>query len=117
MAKITNEMIYKTADERVMAFIAYCKNKKECDHDSVRRDCPRLKCMMEWLALEAEEKPEPCFYCSHEIHVYKADGGGLAMICDNCGYCPTDTGDFAHDVAAHNRVARAVRAAREGDVK
>ena len=115
MAKITNEMIYKTVEERVMAFDKFCKKCEVC------RDCKALcgrnesriftsECMAYWLALEyEEEKPEPCFYCSHEIHVYKADGGGLAMICDNCGYCPADTGDFVHDVAAHNRIARAVR--------
>ena len=124
MANITNEMIYKTAEERVRAFVAYCNNKKECDHDSVRRDCPKLKCMMEWLALEAdEEKPENCPFCGGETHnnLGHLKAGvvhyWVDCISPDCMYRSAHYTDEADAIAAHNRVARAVRAAREGEAK
>lgn len=110
MAKITNEMKYKTADDRVRAFIAYCKNKKECDHDSVRRDCPKLKCMMEWLALEAEEeeKPEPCFYCSNKTHIDHSKHDDYSVLCDHCGYRSEVCKTKKDAISKHNRTCKAV---------
>ena len=114
-AAIKNEQKYKTAKERVKAFIAYCKNKKECDHDSYRRKCPKLKCMMEWLALEAEAaKPEPCPFCGS---VCRAEFDYVRCSNIRCRYVSADKKNIDEAIAAHNRVCRAVAAYNEGEVK
>lgn len=104
-----NQDKYITAEERVKAFVAYCKNKKECDHDSVRQDCPKMKCMMEWLSLKAEEeKPEPCLFCGEQMTFTEY---GIAC---RCGYRKVGASREA-SISAHNRLARAL--AKAGGAK
>lgn len=115
---MTNEQKYKTAEERVKAFHGYCRSHKtRCE------DCPLKQfqadetcvCFAYWLALEAEEKPELCPFCD-----------GVATVCEHspyfdveckCGYVSSlcDTREIA--ISAHNRVAHAVRAAKESEMK
>lgn len=119
-----NQDKYKTADERVKAFGECCKNEfcNQCNHLDCKlhkQGSTILKCYDGWLALEAEdEKPENCPFCGGECHV-ESTPSYADVVCDddNCEYrsCSRPTREEA--VSAHNRVARAVMAAKEGEVK
>lgn len=118
--KITNEMKYKTAEERNNAFSEWCFN----------RDCKSCKlkahsfdggdgCGFYWLALEAEEeKPEPCPFCGGETHInlghLKAGVVHYWVDCiwPECMYRSAHYTDKDAAIAAHNRVARTVMAAK-----
>ena len=69
---MTNEERYKTTDDRVYAFRKYCRDKGTC-HDcalnetGVSRTICVDRCILNWLALEAEEeKPLNCPFCGGE---------------------------------------------------
>ena len=122
MSKITNEQKYKTIDERVSAFHEWC-NKQMCNH---RDKCTSARCAYNWLALQAEEeKPEPCYGCGSPLTdfdiAYKSEQegqySGYSYHCVKCGFRTPYFRSKDELVAAHNRVARAVRAAMEREVK
>ena len=108
-----NEEKFKTAEERKIAHTAYCDRKGyDCDTDV---SC--IECAFNWLALEAvEESPEPCFYCGGKVHL-DDNGPMLFYIKCNCGYRSRDFTRRDIAIAAHNRMARAVRAERESEEK
>ena len=123
---MTNEQKYKTPDERVKAFMDFygeqkdgiCKlcmfQKNGCIGSKVSRG---FLCYQNWLALPCEEeKLEPCFYCEGKLHL-DDNGPMLFYIQCNCGYRSRDFTRRDIAIAAHNRVARAVRAAEKGDAK
>lgn len=56
MDKVTNEQKYTTAEERVEAFLAHRSDKASIVAVVANE-------FAHWLALEAEEKPEPCPFC------------------------------------------------------
>lgn len=118
--KITNEMKYKTPDERNHAFNEWCSNSfcESCKlkaHNFYGGD----GCRFYWLALEAEEeKLEPCPFCGGECLTSNAVGGMWRVYCEKDMTCLYSSGTFlteAEAIAAHNRVARAVRAAKESE--
>ena len=116
---MTNEQKYKTAEERNDAFNEWCFN----------RDCETCKlkahnfdggdgCRFYWLALEAEEeKPEPCPFCGGTTEVTKDEQGYYGVSCIHCDYTSERYEQCIYAIAAHNRVCRAVEAAKKGDVK
>ena len=108
---MTNEQKYKTAEGRVKAFLT-------------QREVSSIATVIanefaHWLALEAEEeKPEPCFYCGNKHLAITKDGNNLwSVSCTACLYESLHHMNRDTAIAAHNRVARAVRAAKKGDVK
>ena len=125
MSKITNEMRFKTAEERVKAFGEFCKNEfcNQCNHLDCKlhkQGSAILHCYDGWLALEAdEEKPDPCPFCGSQMGEGQSGDNKRVLICDNrnCGYITPKSNTRAEAVAAHNRVARAVRAAKKGVVE
>ena len=120
MRRMKNIEKYKTVYERTAEFEKYCKSHEKCagcgliNFESVTI----ASCAFAWLDLEAEEeKPMDCPFCGRAIHVYATDGGGKGMVCDNCGYSPCNTACFERNVKEHNRICRAVKEAKEGEVK
>ena len=122
MAKITNEQKYKTAEERVKAFGEFCDNN-ECKEGCAalcNRDPDKIMscdCMAYWLALEAEEKPDPCPFCGGDCRIETGFNYDNVVSCTKCDYTSggTHKDTESNAIAAHNRVARAVRAARESE--
>ena len=120
-----NQDKYKTPEERNHAFNEWCFS----------RDCESCKlkahnfdggdgCRFYWLALEAEEeKPEPCPFCDGETHInlghLKAGVVHYWVDCilPECMYRSAHYTDRDTAIAAHNRVARAVRASKESEVR
>lgn len=126
MTKQTNEMRYKTAEERVKAFGEFCRKQKECSNCKIengRDGIMTCDCMAYWLALEADdEKPENCPFCGGKTKVVngtKMPYTTFAVKCanDHCGYLSCIKVEKEWAISAHNRVARAVRAAKESEVK
>ena len=116
-----NQDKYKTADERVKAFSEwcfsrYCKTCKLKEHNGFDGG---YGCRFYWLALEAEEeKPEPCFFCGNKYLAITKDGNNLwSVSCTACLYESRHHADRDTAIAAHNRVARDVMAAKESEVE
>ena len=122
MAKLTNEQKFRTAEERARAFGEFCEKWEVCRDCKARcgRNESRIftsECMAHWLALEAEEeKPEPCFYCGGDTTVCE-HSPHFDVECEHCGYVSALCSSRSRAIDKHNRVARAVRAAREGETK
>ena len=116
-----NKDKYKTAEARNYAFNEWCFN----------RDCETCKlkahnfdggagCRFYWLDLEAEEeKLEPCPFCGGKTHInlghmktgvvhYWVD-----CVSPECMYRSAHYTDKDAAIAAHNRVALAVMAAKK----
>ena len=118
---MTNEQKYKTPEERNHACSEWCFNRdcKSCKLKAHNFDGDS-ECRFYWLALEAEEeKPEPCPFCGGETHInlghLKAGVVHYWVDCisPECMYRSAHYTDKDTAIAAHNRVARAVRAAKE----
>ena len=121
---MTNEQKYKTQEERIKAFDDFCKGQGDrCNHCEIARKrlsiSRRSECVVYWLAIEAEEeKPEPCFYCGNKYLAITKDGNNLwSVSCTACLYESRHHADRDTAIAAHNRMARAVDAAKQGDMK
>ena len=115
---MTNEQKYKTPEERSREFGEWCFSRdcRSCklrSHNSFGGD----GCRFYWLALEAEEeKPEPCFFCGNKYLAITKDGNNLwSVSCTACLYESRHHADRDTAIAAHNRVARAVMAAKESE--
>lgn len=116
---MTNEQKYKTPDERIKAFDDFCKGQGDrCNHCEIARKrlsiSRRSECVVYWLALEAEdEKPEQCPFCGGTTEVTKDEQGYYGVSCIHCDYTSERYEQYIYAIAAHNRVARAVSAAKE----
>ena len=101
-----NQDKYKTPEERVRAFLT-------------QREVSSIATVIanefaHWLALEAEEEPEPCFFCGNKYLAITKDGNNLwSVSCTACLYESRHHADRDTAIAAHNRVARAVMATKE----
>ena len=113
-----NQDKYKTAEERVSEFQRFCNKQKWCTKcAAVNNEGTRSSCAFHWLALEAdEEKPENCPFCGGETHInlvghLMADVVHYWVDCisPECMYRSAHYTDKDTAIAAHNRVARAVR--------
>lgn len=113
MAKQTNEMRYKTAEDRVKAFLAHRSDKTSIVAVVANE-------FAHWLALEAEnERLENCPFCHGKMQLmFEQNNNTHRLVCyGGCGYT---TGAYASESEAISwlgRIARAVRAAKEGGVK
>ena len=126
MAKITNEMRYKTAEERANAFHEWCGDRRcdSCVFSEMCGGCDErtvgIDVMAHWLALEAdEEKPENCPFCGVHSRICNTNGEMFFVECSNgkCGYRSANETTKESAIAAHNRVARAVRAEKSNENK
>ena len=101
---MTNEQKFTNAEERNAAYRAYITDFTK----------PIIG-QFEWLALEAEEeKPEPCFFCGNKyLAITKDVNNRWSVSCTACLYESRHHADRDTAIAAHNRVARAVMAAKE----
>lgn len=83
---MTNEEKYKTSEERINAFDAFCGQYSTCRDCHIQGDRV-VECVLNWLALEAEEdKPMPCKCCGGEavvVQPWTADGA--SVMCKKCG--------------------------------
>ena len=112
-----NQDKYKTIEERVSEFQRFCNKQKGCTKcAAVNNEETRSSCAFHWLALESVENPEPCPFCESSCTAHK----GVDMVrphvsCDNewCGYRSAEEPTIEDAIAAHNSVARAVRAEKE----
>ena len=124
---MTNEQKYKTAEERVKAFeYQHCERYSDCAQCQYNSLCGGIdgrtigiRIMAHWLAIEAdEEKPEPCPFCGHEVSKKTHMNTGRNWIeCNNCHYTSAEKSTIEDAIAAHNRVSRAVRAAKKVEAK
>ena len=108
---MTNEQKYKTAEERVKAFLSH--REASSIANVIANE------FAHWLALEAEEEPEPnpCPFCGGMTEVIKDEQGYYGVSCIYCDYTSERYRQSIYAIAAHNRVARAVEAMKKGDVK
>ena len=115
---MTNEQKYKTPKERVEAFCKWCFNRtcESCKLKSHNFD-GGVGCKFYWLALEAEEdKPEPCPFCHSETEIVSSNNI-YQVSCVHCLYLSEGCTNEESAISAHNSVARAVEAAKKGDMK
>lgn len=120
---MTNEERFRAVDERIKAFVMFCHEQKCCASCPVNDGVAALhNCRFRWLALEAEEeKPMNCPFCGGETH---SNLGHLRAgvvhywvdcISPVCMYRSAHYTDKEAAIAAHNRVCRAVKAAKESE--
>ena len=116
---MTNEQKYKTPEERDSAFNEWCFNRdcESCNLKAHNGFDVGARCRFYWLALEAEEeKPEPCPFCGNKYLAITKDGNNLwSVSCTACLYESRHHADRDTAIAAHNRVARAARMAKESE--
>ena len=121
---MTNEQKYKTPEERDNAFNEWCFSRdcKTCELKSHNSFDGGDGCRFYWLDLEAEEeKTEPCPFCGGETHINLGHLKAGVMhywvdcISPECMYRSAHYTDKDTAIAAHNRVARAVMAAKESE--
>lgn len=112
---MTNCEKFKTAKEREIAFGEWCKTQQH--------DCPRgskcLRCMFEWLDLEAEDNNPiqlPCPFCGC-TDIVMQDVGGFELACLGCGFHTPAYMDAEKLISEYQRVARAVMAEKESEAK
>ena len=101
---MTNAQKYKTVDERVDAFAAFCEKQQTCEKClTISRRCPGPECAFRWLDLEAdeEEKPKPCPFCGGEAHV--SDFSEPYVQCSKCEARTTYCNNRHEAVSAWNR--------------
>lgn len=102
---MTNEQKYKTAEERIKAFLS-------------QREVSSIATVIanefaHWLALEVEEEPEPCPFCGGTTEVITDELGYYGVSCIHCDYTSERYRQSIYAIAAHNRVARAVEAVKK----
>lgn len=122
-SKMKNFEKYKTAEERAKALRVFCNSNKTCKRCTLYDATDDVRnCAFHWLELEAEEEnPEPCFYCGNEMH-YRVEHRNFIcrhwLECTNskCNFKSPKYESKEEAIAAHNRVCRAVKAAKEGEV-
>lgn len=123
---------YKTAEDRVYAFRKFCNPMvRNCQNACKMSNADKfggvdpMKCFSNWLELEAEEeKPLPCPFCHKEVVVGSNENihreSYRQVWCsdvERCGYECAMKKTKAEAIAAHNRVARAVMAAKESEAR
>ena len=106
---MNNEQKYKTAEERVKEFLS------QREVSSIATDVANE--FAHWLALEAEEEPEPCPFCGGTTEVITDEQGYYGVSCIHCDYTSERYEQSIYAIAAHNRVARAVEAVKKGETK
>lgn len=110
---MTNAEKYKTTEERFKALNKWCDSGvKQGSSKCLSNGC--IKCTLKWLELEAEEEePLPCPFCGGGVDVISTSDINLVSCAKGCGYYSKGCESTESAIAAHNRVARAVRVGRE----
>lgn len=103
---MTNEQKYKTAEERVKEFLS------QREVSSIATDVANE--FAHWLALEAEEEPEPCPFCGGTTEVITDEQGYYGVSCIHCDYTSERYEQSIYAIAAHNHVCRAVETVKKG---
>lgn len=108
---MTNEEKYKTPEKRVYAFRKYCRDKVECKRywlDVTRGRVTCIdRCILNWLALEAEEKLLPCPFCgSVDVKVIQSTVSGYVATCNECWAASRAEATRDDAIAAWNRRAK-----------
>lgn len=88
---MTNGEKYKTTNDRVYAFRKHCRDKGTChgcalNETGVSRTICVDRCILDWLALEAEEeKPLNCPFCGRDAVCDRIPGISPNVKCTGCG--------------------------------
>ena len=109
---------YKTADERAKALRVFCNSNKTCKRCTLYDAIDDVRnCAFHWLELEAndDEKPLPCPFCGGECNVIGYVNHRVK--CMSCNYESIMDSDRDKVVAAHDRLYRAVMAAKESEAR
>lgn len=98
---MSNEEKYKTPEERYKMFSRFCGTTR-C---SV---CPAhisndSHCILNWLALEAEEELLPCPFCGGTPEPRHGTSGFYRVQCDACGSSTENYDTKEEAIAAWNR--------------
>lgn len=107
---------FKTVEACNAAHKDWCDKHRggtDCQNGDSLNEC--LACQLKWMFLEAEEeKPMPCPFCGKECSssVCRADNCGV-VACNYCGYRSAHTATERGAIINHNRVCRAVNAAKK----
>lgn len=116
---MTNGERFKSAQERAEAFNRFCSNNRIChkcplaDHHDLNVN----ECRFVWLDLKCEEeRPLPCPFCGNipTVHEICEDAFAVSCVLESCGYWSCIKKTRGEAIAAHNRVAKAVK---ESEVK
>lgn len=110
---MTNGEKFKTAKERADAFAKFCWNQLENSCGECPCRATGESCRFSWLELPAPEDPLPCPFCGGKV---ESRPRGSFLVC-SCGYRSESHPSREETIAAHNRVARAVMAAKESEAK
>lgn len=82
---MTNEEKYKTPEERAKAYFAFCSRHQNA---GICLGCPALQevgiCVLNWLALDADEEPIPCPFCGGKATLYEVAGVKPHVQCNAC---------------------------------
>lgn len=111
---MTNAEKYKTAKERLKALDKWCDSgvRQGSYGKCLASGC--IACALKWLELEAEEeKPLPCPFCGGEVDVISTSEINIVSCAKGCGYYSKSSESKESAIAAHNRIARAVRSAEK----
>ena len=119
---------YKTAEDRVYAFREFCNPivrscQKACKMSNADKfgGVDPMKCFSNWLELEAEdEKLLPCPFCGDKgmVDLVKLNNPRESFVrCARCFYSSPRCDCSDEAVAAHNRLCRAVMAAKESEAR
>lgn len=102
---MTNEEKYKTPEERINAFNAFCEQHnicKDCHLSTTIRSGARSECVLKWLTLEAkEEKLLPCPFCGGDAE----EAFHYGVRCKDCKSSTMAYATKAEAIAAWNRRA------------
>lgn len=107
---MTNEEKYKTPETRRMAFLMFC-SKNFCGPCRANGSASvRDKCVLNWLALEAEEeeKPRSCPFCGGEAEVAETHPLSTKRVyvrCKECGASITALNTEFDAITAWNKRA------------
>ena len=114
---MTNGEKYKTAEERINGFRQLCKTHMGCTGCPLAPERHMWECAFLWLDLEAAtEQPLPCPFCG-STDVVVQDVGGFELACQGCGFHTPSYIVIEELISEYQRVARAVIAAKESEVK
>ena len=114
---------YKTVDERAKALRVFCNSNKTCKRCTLYDAIDDVRnCAFHWLELEAkeEEKPLPCPFCGDKgmVDLVKLNNPRESFVrCARCFYSSPRCDRSDEAVAAHNRLCRAVMAAKESEAR
>lgn len=111
---------YVPAKDREAAFYQFCARQESCKScvlSSFSESTPTA-CAFAWLDIDfEEEKPMPCPFCGAATEIEIDENGGYSIACIHCEYGSPVYNESEYAIEHHNRICRAVAAAKESEVK